>query len=300
MNQDTPESNEPGLAPREVADGTTARGGQDALGDEPGRDAGLVGTEGDPAAGEAGSSAQLDLRLMLDEIWESRFIAAGDPPTPEAPTEDVPVRFIPSHEAQPSPRELTPLLSKRPARRVAVSAVLPVVVALLALVVFLPAHDRPRRSAAPTTVATAANASPPRTSAPNPPPSTSVLTTPVPSESVPTTSVPPATATPTTAPPAPQPVVASPTPPPVVRAAAQTFTGIDASLHVVRVHNGNPGFSAVDVDVNGFALRISPLAPGETRSLDVASAMRPGNGNVITVTGLSTSGSAADIVIGPS
>lgn len=79
--------------------------------------------------------------------------------------------------------------------------------------------------------------------------------------------------------------------------AAQTFTGLPQAESKVSVQNGEPGVSTVVLDVNGTAFRLAGMRPGETRTIDVASAMLPGSGNVISATALGAPGSSALLMI---
>jgi hypothetical protein len=72
----------------------------------------------------------------------------------------------------------------------------------------------------------------------------------------------------------------------------QLFGGLPAAESKVTVTNGSPGIEVLELDVNGVAFRISGLRDGETRSLDIASAMHPGRDNTVTATGRGGAGSA--------
>jgi hypothetical protein len=68
------------------------------------------------------------------------------------------------------------------------------------------------------------------------------------------------------------------------RPADQIFTGLPDFESKVTVSNGTPGVKSVDIVVNGIAFRLNGLRDGEVRTIDVASAMLPGNDNVISLT----------------
>jgi hypothetical protein len=51
----------------------------------------------------------------------------------------------------------------------------------------------------------------------------------------------------------------------------------------VTVSNGSPGVRTIDMVVNGITFKVTGLSAGETRTFDVASAMLPGNDNVISI-----------------
>jgi hypothetical protein len=65
---------------------------------------------------------------------------------------------------------------------------------------------------------------------------------------------------------------------------AQTFAGLPAAESKVSVTNGSPGARTIELDVNGTTFRLTGLADGETRTLDVASAMLPGTANTVSAT----------------
>jgi hypothetical protein len=71
-----------------------------------------------------------------------------------------------------------------------------------------------------------------------------------------------------------------------------TFTGVPAAESKVTITNDTPGMSGMDIVVNGVVFRVNGLADGETRQLDVASAMQPGNANTVTIVPRGNSGTA--------
>jgi uncharacterized repeat protein (TIGR01451 family)/CSLREA domain-containing protein len=77
----------------------------------------------------------------------------------------------------------------------------------------------------------------------------------------------------------------------------QTFTGVPHSDRYVTIVNGNPGMRKVRLTVNGTKFKERDLANGETRSFDIASALKPGNTNTITVTARGKQGASAFIII---
>jgi hypothetical protein len=81
------------------------------------------------------------------------------------------------------------------------------------------------------------------------------------------------------------------------RSSTQTFTGLSDVDSKVTVTNGERGVRSVSVVVNGRTFRVSGLASGETRTIDVASAMLAGHDNTISVTARGAPGSSATIVI---
>jgi hypothetical protein len=81
---------------------------------------------------------------------------------------------------------------------------------------------------------------------------------------------------------------------------AQTFGGLPQAESKVTITNGSPGARTIVLDVNGTAFRLSGLADGETRSLDVASAMLPGSANVVSATLLGAPGASALLMVADS
>ena len=66
--------------------------------------------------------------------------------------------------------------------------------------------------------------------------------------------------------------------------ASQTYTGLPQAESKVRIANGSPGVSSVELVVNGSRYKVSGLREGEERFLDVSAAMTAGNSNTITAT----------------
>lgn len=78
---------------------------------------------------------------------------------------------------------------------------------------------------------------------------------------------------------------------------SQTHTGIPAIEHNVLIENGDPGVNRLDVTVNGQTWKLTGLKAGQVSTLDVASAMNPGNDNTITLTAYGKPGASALVVI---
>lgn len=76
---------------------------------------------------------------------------------------------------------------------------------------------------------------------------------------------------------------------------SQTLTGIDGSEHVVTIQNGSPGLVRLTAFVNGTHFAAARLKPGETRTINIASALRAGTDNTIRLVGQGRGG--ADILI---
>jgi len=77
----------------------------------------------------------------------------------------------------------------------------------------------------------------------------------------------------------------------------QTFTDLPAEENRVMIENGNPGLTNLVIKVNGTAFRVPHLDDQEKQTIDISSAMFPGNGNVITFTALGKPGATATVVI---
>jgi hypothetical protein len=77
----------------------------------------------------------------------------------------------------------------------------------------------------------------------------------------------------------------------------ETFSRISRKESFVTLYNGDPGLQRMLVIVNGFRFRALHLYSGEERTLDVSSAMLPGNTNIITVQAPGRPGGSATILI---
>jgi uncharacterized repeat protein (TIGR01451 family) len=77
----------------------------------------------------------------------------------------------------------------------------------------------------------------------------------------------------------------------------ETFTDLPQVESKVTIVNGDPGMRKVVLIVNGTKFKELDLRAGETRRLDVASAMHPGTDNTITVRVRGKKGATALIVI---
>jgi hypothetical protein len=76
-----------------------------------------------------------------------------------------------------------------------------------------------------------------------------------------------------------------------------TNTGIPQAENKVLVMNGAPGLRNLEAVVNGIRFKVTGLKDGENRTIDVSSAMRAGDDNVITVKGHGPKGGSAMIVV---
>lgn len=65
----------------------------------------------------------------------------------------------------------------------------------------------------------------------------------------------------------------------------KTKSLVDQAEDKILILNGTPGLRNFEARVNGVKLKVTGLKDGETRTLDISSAMVPGSNNVITVKG---------------
>jgi hypothetical protein len=78
---------------------------------------------------------------------------------------------------------------------------------------------------------------------------------------------------------------------------SDTLSRLPQAEHLVTVLNGSPGVRTLHVNVNGRTFTLAGLKDGEERSLDVASAVRPGDANAISLTAVGKPGGGASIVV---
>jgi hypothetical protein len=79
---------------------------------------------------------------------------------------------------------------------------------------------------------------------------------------------------------------------------AQTWTNLPAIESKVTIANSaTNGANSAEIVVNGTTFRMTGLANGEERTIDVASAMLPGDVNTISATVMGGPGSAATLTI---
>jgi hypothetical protein len=76
-----------------------------------------------------------------------------------------------------------------------------------------------------------------------------------------------------------------------------TFTDVPASDSKVTVVNGKPGMRKVRMIVNGVKFKEHDLQDDEVRRFDIASAMRAGSTNTVTVRARGKKGATAVIVL---
>jgi hypothetical protein len=65
----------------------------------------------------------------------------------------------------------------------------------------------------------------------------------------------------------------------------------------IQIMNGEPGLRTFTALVNGTTFKVTGLRNDEVRTIDISSAMRPGNKNVIYVKGHGPESSSAMVVI---
>jgi len=104
--------------------------------------------------------------------------------------------------------------------------------------------------------------------------------------------------------PEPEPETERPVPSRTVRLAGWHWwswvLGLDESQYLVTVRNDVPHTTGVDLWVNGRAFRVRNLRRGETRTVDVSSAMRSGSGNWMLVMTRGPWGSQVVVTVGGS
>lgn len=77
----------------------------------------------------------------------------------------------------------------------------------------------------------------------------------------------------------------------------QVLTDVPEAEHWVDIHNASPGIKNLVIYVNGEKFHASGLKDDETRTIDVASAMRPGNDNTIRLEARGKPGGSAWVLI---
>jgi len=65
----------------------------------------------------------------------------------------------------------------------------------------------------------------------------------------------------------------------------------------ITIRNGRPGFSRMEIQVNGYRLRVTGLRDGETRTVDISAAMLPGDTNTVSLRGRGRGGSWAEVIL---
>jgi hypothetical protein len=78
---------------------------------------------------------------------------------------------------------------------------------------------------------------------------------------------------------------------------ARTSYDVPFAENKVTIVNGSDGLATLEVTVNGRKFKASGLKDGETRTLDISSALHPGDDNVVSLKGTGKPGSWADVFI---
>lgn len=78
---------------------------------------------------------------------------------------------------------------------------------------------------------------------------------------------------------------------------SQTIGDLPQAEGRVTVVNGSPGVKTLRIEVNGRNFMLTNLQDGEQRTLDVSSAMLPGNGNVIVLTAQGKPGGNIEVIL---
>jgi hypothetical protein len=78
---------------------------------------------------------------------------------------------------------------------------------------------------------------------------------------------------------------------------SESYTELPSEEDVVTILNGSPGFSNLDVIVNGRKFKVTGMKDGQERDLDISSAVLPGNQNIVTLKGHGKPGSSAAVLI---
>jgi hypothetical protein len=79
--------------------------------------------------------------------------------------------------------------------------------------------------------------------------------------------------------------------------AFQSFSGIPQAESRLTIYNGNPGLVTLVVVVNGTTFKMRKLRAHEERTIDLSSAMLPGNSNIFTLQGFGQRNAGATVLI---
>jgi hypothetical protein len=77
----------------------------------------------------------------------------------------------------------------------------------------------------------------------------------------------------------------------------ETIPDVPQQEGLVTIYNGTPGLENLSIEVNGSKLKITGLRDGEQRTIDISSAMLPGDKNVIKLTAFGKPGGSATVMI---
>lgn len=77
----------------------------------------------------------------------------------------------------------------------------------------------------------------------------------------------------------------------------QTHADVPQVEDTVTVTNGAPGLKNLDIVVNGTKFKVTGLKDNEEKTIDISSALLPGENNVVTLEGRGKKGSSASVMI---
>jgi hypothetical protein len=77
----------------------------------------------------------------------------------------------------------------------------------------------------------------------------------------------------------------------------ETYTDLPYEESLVTIENNDPGLRGLDVIVNGQIFRVRGLEDNETATLNIRSAMQPGNHNTVTLVARGRPGGTAVVTI---
>lgn len=77
----------------------------------------------------------------------------------------------------------------------------------------------------------------------------------------------------------------------------ETLGGLAQAEGKVSLFNGSPGVTTLSIEVNGRNFLAAGLKDGERRTVDISSALQPGNGNTVRLTAQGKPGGTIEIVI---
>jgi len=81
-----------------------------------------------------------------------------------------------------------------------------------------------------------------------------------------------------------------------LKARTQTFKRLTHREHTVKIRNGRPGFSRAAITVNGKRFVVK-LRPGQTRKVNIRSALKVGKRNVVKLRGYGRAGAKGSVLI---
>lgn len=78
---------------------------------------------------------------------------------------------------------------------------------------------------------------------------------------------------------------------------SQTHTGVPQAWSKITILNGDPGLTNLRITANGKLFEVAGLRNNEVRTINVVSAMAPGNNNTIELTGYGKPGGRASVLV---